>query len=172
MRYLEIRRHTDNDGDQLTVDGVAAAEEIGRTGIHPPYTLFVSTGAARANQMVTILRAASGQEDVPVREETGLRSLVEDRWREASQASGGGDLEAMRKVDRALVEQETTLLGAALRGVLEQLPDGGRALVIGHSPTNEAAVLGLAGQLVQPMGKGAGVLVTEHEGRFAVARLD
>ena len=172
MRYLEIRRHTDNDGDQLTVDGVAAAEEIGRTGIHPPYTLFVSTGAARANQMVTILRAASGQEDVPVREETGLRSLVEDRWREASQASGGGDLEAMRKVDPALVEQETTLLGAALRGVLEQLPDGGRALVIGHSPTNEAAVLGLAGQLVQPMGKGAGVLVTEHEGRFAVARLD
>ena len=172
MRYLEIRRHTDNDGDQLTPEGVAAAEEIGRTRLHPPYALFVSTGAARATQMVTILRAAAGQEDTPVRDEAGLRSVVEDRWREASKASGGGDLEAMRKVDPTLVEQETTMLGAALRGVLDQLPGGGRALVIGHSPTNEAAVLGLTGELVPPMGKGDGVLVTEDDGRFAVASLD
>ena len=172
MRYLEIRRHTDNDGDQLTPEGIAAAEEIGRSGLHPPYTLFVSTGAARANQMVAILRTAAGQENVPVREEIGLRSIVEDRWREASKASDGGDLEAMRKIDPTLVEQETTVLGAALRGVLEQLPDGGRALVIGHSPTNEAAVLGLTGQLVPPMGKGEGVLVTEDQGRFEVAPLD
>jgi broad specificity phosphatase PhoE len=172
MKYVEIRRHTDNDGDQLTPDGVAAAEEIGRTRLHPPYAVFVSTGAGRATEMLTILRAAAGQEDVMVREETGLRSAVEDRWREASKASGGGDLEAMRKVDPTLVEQETSMLGAALRGVIEQLPDGGRALVVGHSPTNEAAVLGLTGQLVPPIGKGQGVLVTEDEGRFSVTSLD
>ena len=172
MKHVEIRRHTDNDGDRLTAEGVAAAEEIGRTGLHPPYALFVSTGAARANQMMTVLRAAAGQEDVPVREEPGLRSVVEDRWREASKASGGGDLEAMRTVDPDLVEKETAVLGAALRSVFEQLPAGGRALVVGHSPTNEAAVLGLTGRLVPPLGKGEGVLVTEDEGRFTVTALD
>src|SRR3990170_1939473 len=98
MGYVEIRRHTDNDGDQLSSDGVAAAEEIGRSGLHPPYALFVSTGAARANQMVEILRAAAGQGDAPVHAETGLRSTVEDRWREASKATDGGDVEAMRRV--------------------------------------------------------------------------
>lgn len=172
MKHVEIRRHTDNDGDRLTDEGVAAAEEIGRTGLHPPYALFVSTGAARANQMMTVLRAAAGQEDVAVREEPGLRSVVEDRWREASRASGGGDLEAMRTVDPDLVEKETAVLGAALRSVFEQLPADGRALVVGHSPTNEAAVLGLTGRLVPPLGKGEGVLVTEDEGRFTVTALD
>jgi broad specificity phosphatase PhoE len=171
MKHVEIRRHTDNDGDQLTEEGVAAAERIGQTGLHPPYALFVSTGAARADQMVAILRAAAGQ-DAPVRVEPGLRSIVEDRWRAASKASGGGDLEAIRTVDPELVDKETVVLGAALRGVFAQLPGEGRALVVGHSPTNEAAVLGLTGQLVSPLGKGEGVLVTENEGRFAVADLD
>ena len=35
MRYLEIRRHTDNDGDQLTADGVAAAQEYWRGTAKP-----------------------------------------------------------------------------------------------------------------------------------------
>lgn len=171
MKYVEIRRHTDNDGDQLSPDGQAAAEEIGRTGLHPPYDLFVSTGAARANQMVEILRTAAGQDDMPVHATTELRSTVEDRWREASKATDGGDLEAMRAVDPHLVEQESALLGAALRGVVDQLPDGGRALVVGHSPTNEAAVLGLTGTVVQPLGKGEGVVVVVDHGRYAVEPL-
>ena len=48
------------------------------------------------------------------------------------------------------------------------LPDGGRALVVGHSPTNEAAVLGLAAEVVGPLGKGDGVLIIEDRGRFHV----
>ncbi|HEX7189849.1 MAG TPA: hypothetical protein VF423_16695 [Actinomycetes bacterium] len=171
MRYVEIRRHTDNDGDQLSSDGIAAAEEIGRTALHPPYALFVSTGAARANQMVEILRAAAGQGDAPVHAETGLRSTVEDRWREASKATDGGNVEAMRRVDPDLVEKESQLLGSALRGVVEQLVDGERALVVGHSPTNEAAVLGLTGTEVAPLGKGEGVLVVEDNGKYAVEPL-
>lgn len=171
LRYVEIRRHTDNDGDRLSPAGVAAAEEIGRSGLHPPYVVFVSTGAARANQMVEILRAAAGQEDVPVLAETGLRSLVEDRWREGAKAAGKSDVESIRRVDPDLVEKETHLLGTALRGVVERLPDGGRALVVGHSPTNEAAVLGLTGRPVPPLGKGEGVLVVEDQGKYAVEPL-
>ena len=30
------------------------------------------------------------------------------------------------------------MLGAALRGIIAALPDDGRALIVGHSPTNEA----------------------------------
>lgn len=43
MRYVEIRRHTDNDDDRLSEEGVAAAEQIGRSGLHPPYATFVGT---------------------------------------------------------------------------------------------------------------------------------
>jgi hypothetical protein len=36
---------------------------------------------------------------------------------------------------------------------------------VGHSPTNEAAVLGLTGEIVEPMSKGSGVLlVVDEEG--------
>lgn len=172
MRYVELRRHTDNDGDALTQDGVRAAEEIGRAELHPPYTAFVSTGAHRATQMLEILRAAADQLDVPVEEKVILRSSVEDRWRSVAKSAGkGADLEAMRRIDPNLVEMESQLLGAALREVVDSLPEGGRALVVGHSPTNEAAVLGLTHVVIPPMGKGAGVLVTESGGNYDVSPL-
>jgi hypothetical protein len=104
---------------------------------------------------------------------SGLRSSVEDRWREATRSAGkGADLEAMRVVDPELVEKESQMLGLALRQVINDLPDGGRALVVGHSPTHEAAVLGLAGVLIPPLGKGHGVLLTEHQGKLTVEPLD
>jgi phosphohistidine phosphatase SixA len=153
MRYVELRRHTDNEGDRLTPRGVADAEMISRELLHPPYAAFVSTGAARATQMLEILRHAVGQDDTPITPATGLRSSAEDRWRAAGK---GADLDAMRAVDPDLAERESLLLALALRQVVEGLPEGGRALVVGHSPTNEAAVLGLTGRVVPPLGKGEG----------------
>ena len=73
MRSVELRRHTDNEGDRLTPQGAADAEVIGRDGLHPPYAAFVSTGAARATQMLEILRHAAGQDDTPITAATGLR---------------------------------------------------------------------------------------------------
>ena len=172
MRYVELRRHTENDGDRLTPQGVADAEEIGRLELHPPYAAFVSTGAARATEMLEILRRAAGQGDTPITEAAGLRSSVEDRWREAAKAAGkNADLEAIRRVDPDLVDRESWLLGLALRQVVDGLPEGGRALVVGHSPTNEAAVLGLAGEVVPPLGKGEGILLIEVEGQYRVEPL-
>jgi hypothetical protein len=173
MRTVELLRHTDNDGDRLTADGIAAAEAIGRERLSPPYALFGSTGASRATEMVEILRRSVGQEDVPVTMLRGLRSSVEDRWRTAAKAAGkGADLDAIRAIDADLVDKEALLLGSELRGVFDAVPEGGRALVVGHSPTNEAAVLGLAGEVVGPLGKGEGVLVVEDEGRFEVRMLE
>ncbi len=70
-----------------------------------------------------------------------------------------------------LVLEITARLGAALGRVLARLGEGERALVVGHSPTNEAAVLGLTGQLVAPLAKGAGVLVVAETDRFRVESL-
>jgi hypothetical protein len=56
--------------------------------------------------------------------------------------------------------------------VVDGLPEGGRALVVGHSPTNEAAVFGLAGRIVPPLGKGEGVLLIEDGGAYRVEPLD
>jgi len=169
MRVVELFRHTDNDRDTLTPQGVAAAEKIGLEKLTPPYAMFGSTGAHRATDMVEILRHAVGQDDVPVTEVPALRSSVEDRWHESAKAAGkGADVEAIRAVDPELVGKESLLLAGALRGVFDALPDGGRALVVGHSPTNEAAVLGLTGTVVKPLGKGEGVQVVEDDGRFEV----
>ena len=172
MRYVELRRHTDNEGDKLSEKGVADAEAIGQTRLRPPYAVFVSTGAERATEMLRILRRGAGQDEVPITTETGLRSSVEDRWREAAKAAGkGASIEEMRAVDPDLVEHETRLLGSVLKRVVAGLPEGGRALIVGHSPTNEAAVLGLAGQTIAAMGKGEGVLVVEDGGRYEVRPL-
>jgi phosphohistidine phosphatase SixA len=172
MRFVELRRHTDNNGDDLTAQGVADAEAIGREETQPPYAAFISSGAARATQMLAIMRHAAGQDDVMISEVPGLRSTVEDRWRAAAKAAGkGATVEQIRSVDPALVEHEERLLGSALRQIVESLPDGGRALVVGHSPTNEAAVAGLTGQTVDPLAKGAGVLLVEDGGRFTVTPL-
>jgi broad specificity phosphatase PhoE len=170
-REVELWRHTDADGDVLTADGVLAALEVGAR-LRGSYELAVSTGAQRATQTLACLLAARG-ERVPdgVVVEPGLRSDVEDRWRAAYQKAGSGELSALREADPELVADDSERLGAALRSVLERLSDGGRALVVGHSPTNEAAVLGLTGEIVPPLAKGAGVLVIEDEDGFRVEPL-
>jgi broad specificity phosphatase PhoE len=171
-RYVELRRHTDNDGDALTDDGVRAALKVGRS-LTGNYDLLVSSGAQRATQTLACFACALG-EPVPggAVVEDGLRSRVEDRWRDAYQRAGSGDLASLRDADPDLVREDSAELAAALGRVLEQLPDGGRALAVGHSPTNEAAVLGLTGTIIEPMGKGAGVLVVAEGDETRVEPLD
>jgi phosphohistidine phosphatase SixA len=171
-KEIELRRHTDSDGDVLTQDGVQAALEIGAK-LRGGYELLVSTGAQRATQTLACFASALG-ERVPrgVVVESGLRSAVEDRWRRAYQAAGSGELGALRSADRELVDQDSATLGAALRRILDRLSEGARALAVGHSPTNEAAVLGLTGEVVEPIAKGAGVLIVVEGGNARVEQLD
>ena len=171
-REIELRRHTDADGDVLTAEGVAAALEIGAR-LGGGYHLAVSTGAQRATQTLACFLAALGQH-VPggVVVEPGLRSQVEDRWRAAYKKAGSGTLAALREADPELVAEDSERLGTALGLVLDAVPDGGRALVVGHSPTNEAAVLGLTAKTVEPLAKGAGVLLVARDDRYQVEPLD
>ncbi len=170
-KYLELRRHTDNDDDALSDEGVRRALEIG-AGLEGNYDVLVSTGAQRATQTLACFLAGLGQRAPGgVVVEDGLRSTMEDRWRDAYKKAGSGELDALRSADPELVEEDSATLGAALRRVFDRLPDGARALVVGHSPTNEAAVSGLVGQTIPAMGKGEGVLVVEDGGRYEVRPL-
>jgi len=171
-RTVDLRRHTDADGDMLTPDGVRAALDIGRR-LEGSYDTMISSGAQRATQTLACFLAGMGRTvSGGVIVNSGFRSGVEERWFAAAREARGKDLEAFRQVDPELVEKETALLGGVLREVLESLPEGGRALVVGHSPTTEAAVLGLTGQIVQPIAKGAGVRVIEEVGRYRVEPLE
>jgi broad specificity phosphatase PhoE len=171
-KRIELRRHTDNDGDVLTDEGTRAALAIGST-LRGGYALLASTGAQRATQTLACFACAlRGPVPGGAVVEPGLRSEREDRWRDAYRKAGSARLEDLRLVDPELVESDSRILGEALGRILERLGDGETALVVGHSPTNEAAVLGLTGEMVDPMSKGSGVLVIADGDGFEVERLD
>jgi broad specificity phosphatase PhoE len=170
-RYLELRRHTDSDGDLLSEEGVRAALEIGGQ-LTGPYALLVSSGAQRATQTLACFACALTEPvSGGVIVEMGLRSEVEDRWRAAYQAAGSGELAALREADPELVREDSERLAGGLRRIFDRLPDGGRALAVGHSPTNEAAVYGLTGELVAPIPKGAGLLIVAEADRVRIEAL-
>jgi broad specificity phosphatase PhoE len=170
-RYVELRRHTDSDGDVLTDEGIRAALELGRQ-LTPPYALLVSSGAQRATQTLACFACALAEPvSGGVIVEPALRSDVEDRWRAAYQASGSGELAALREADPELVREDAERLASGLRRILDHLAEDERALAVGHSPTNEAAVYGLTGEIVAPISKGEGVLVVAEADRVRVEPL-
>lgn len=169
MKTVELRRHTDNEDDRLSDQGVADAGELA-SGLHPPYDLLVSSGAGRAVQTLQIWRTAVAGE-APLEEERGLRSQREDEWRQAYQDADSSDLVRMRDAAPDLVREDAERLGAALRRIFHRLPEGGRALVVGHTPTNEAAVFGLTGEFVAAIGKGSGVVIVQDSDGYRVQPL-
>ena len=160
-RYVELRRHTDNDGDLLTANGVQAALALGES-LSGGYQVIVSSGAQRATQTAACVVAGLG-ERIPdgVVVEPGLRSTLEHEWRAAYRVAGAGDLQSLLTADPGLVRADSAVLAEGLKRTFDRLEDGQRALAIGHSPTNEAAVFGLTGIIVVSMGKGEGVVVVD-----------
>ena len=170
-KSIELRRHTDNDGDLLSEEGVIAAVEIGRT-IAGDFDLVVSSGAHRATQAAAcFISGMDGKVRGGVVVDSRFRSELEDEWKEAYERAGAGDLESFRLVAPELVANESKLMGGALRDLLDRLPEGGRALVVGHSPMQETAVYGLTGEIVEPLSKGAGVRVVAEGGKLRVEAL-
>ena len=170
-RTIDLVRHTESEGDLLTEAGVRAALELGRR-LSGGYDVLVSSGAQRATQTLACLVCGLGQRvEAGVLVDTGFRSAVEDRWRDAAQRAQGKDLNAFREADPELVERESSLLGSVLGRLFERLPEGGRAMVVGHSPMQEAAIMGLCSEVVQPLGKGAGVRVIQQGAAYRVEAL-
>jgi broad specificity phosphatase PhoE len=171
VRTVELRRHTDNDGDVLTEEGIAAAVKIGEV-LTSTYRLIVSSGAQRATQAAACLLAGMGRRvDGGVRVDPRFRSEVEDRWKDAYRRARAGDLGSFERVEPELVKSEAQRFASALRDLLADLPEGERALVVGHSPMLEAAIYGLTGQVIEPLSKGSGALVIEDGGSYTVTPL-
>jgi broad specificity phosphatase PhoE len=170
-RFIELRRHTDNEGDVLTERGVFDALQLG-AGLSGVYTVVVSSGAHRATQTAACLLAGHGAR-VPggVVVEPRLRSEMDDRWRAAVEAAGSSSIEAIRAGDPGLVAEDGARIAAGLKAVFAGLGHGEMALVVGHSPTNEAGIHTLTGSAIEPMAKGAGVLVVEDAGGYRVGRI-
>lgn len=170
-KTVELRRHTDNDDDQLSEKGVAGALEIGGK-LHRNYEIVITSGAQRATQtaacfLAVMPRPVAGGVVV----DESFRSRVEERWKEAYQRAGAGDIKSLRAVDPDLVDDEAQHFRTALEGLFNRLADGGAALVVGHSPMLEAAVYGLVGKIVEPFSKGQGVAVTQtDDGNFKAER--
>jgi len=170
-KYVELRRHTDSDGDVLSETGVRDAIELGGELAYD-YALAVSTGAQRATQTVACLLAGLGRPVAGgVVVEARLRSEHEDRWRALVRQAGSGALDVLCEADPDFVAGEATRLADGLCAIFAGLPEGGRALVVGHSPTNEAAVYGLTGVIVALFAKGDGVLVSDTDGSYDVVPL-
>lgn len=155
-KQVELRRHTDSEGDALTAAGVEAALEIGRQ-LSGGYRLVASSGAQRGTQTAACLIAGLG-EQIPggVVIEEGLRSHREDEWRAACRRVGKGDLASLRLTDPELVDQDSAALTKGLRRLLDRLEDGERRLAVGHSPTFEAAIFGLTGKILAPWARAKG----------------
>jgi|SRR5919109_654974 broad specificity phosphatase PhoE len=169
MKTVELRRHTASDGDVLTPEGIRAAVEIGAQ-LANRYDLLISSGAQRATQTLACLLAGAGKRfPVGVTVDPAFRSSVEERWFAAAKRSGGGGLDGFLTADRALVEEEAARFASALGRVFDALPNGGRALIVGHSPMHEVTVYGLTGEIVPPISKGAGVVVVQDHDRIKVA---
>jgi hypothetical protein len=99
----------------------------------------------------------------------GLGSPVEDRWRSAAGTAGTGRIDAVERVDSDLVEKESGRLASVVRQLLEEVPDEGRGLAVGHTPLIEAAVYGLTGRLIEPLAECEGVLVEQEGADIRVA---
>ena len=62
-------------------------------------------------------------------------------------------------------------LAEVVRDILTDVPEGGRALAIGHTPLIEKAVEGLTGARIDQLRECEGVLITEESGVYRVEEL-
>jgi broad specificity phosphatase PhoE len=171
-KSVELRRHTASDGDLLTPEGVRDALGLG-SRLTGAYDVAISSGAQRATQTLACFLAGGGAKvDGGVVVDARFRSEIEDRWKAAYDSAGAGDIASFLRVDPDLVEREAVVMGGALRECFDGLAEGGRALIVGHSPMQEVAVYGLTGEVVEPLSKGFGVVVTEEDGNYRVEPAD
>jgi phosphohistidine phosphatase SixA len=140
MKSLELRRHAERDPneDRLSDAGRVQAEDVGRTLERGYAAVFVSPAHRAAETAAWMLRGA-GEALPPHDVVPGLAG------REPGEPTPDG-------------------MAATVRELLDRLPDGGRALAIGHTPLIEHAAQGLTGRAIEPLAPCEGILVRDGDG--------
>jgi len=173
MRELELRRHAirQKGEDALSPEGRVQAESVGRT-LPADYAFVFISPAKRAAETVAWFLRASRQPLPPHAVVPELQSEAEDRWRQAASAAQSSRIDAIMTVDAGLVATESWRLARTVAEMMRRVPNGGRALAVGHSPLIEAAVYGLLGQIIEPLRECEGVLLAMDEaGSYRVEEL-
>jgi broad specificity phosphatase PhoE len=174
MKELELRRHAERaeDADALSPDGRAHAESVGRT-LPTDYGVVFVSPAKRAAETVAWFLRGSGQPVPSHAVVAGLASDVEDRWRTAAKAAGSSRMDVLATEDAELVTDESARLARLVRDELfGRIPDGMKALAVGHSPLIEAAVYGLLNLVVEPLRECEGIHLTmDEQGELRVQEL-
>jgi phosphohistidine phosphatase SixA len=139
MRTLELIRHAvrDPDGDRLSPEGRAQAEDLGRETGAAYDVIFVSPAERAAETAAWVLRGA-GRQLPDHRVVPGLAGKDEAR----------GSPEGM---------------AAGVRALLIEVPDGGVGLAVSHTPFVERAVIGLTGREPIAFAECEGIRVTQDD---------
>jgi broad specificity phosphatase PhoE len=170
MKELELRRHAfrDSEGDRLSPEGRLQAEDVGRT-LPSDYSVIFVSPAQRAAETVAWFLRGSGQQLPSHAQVPDLLSPEEDRWRAAGKAARSSRVDDIARQDPDLLDRASRHLAHVVEGLFDRVPEGGRGLVVGHTPLLEAAVFGLTGTTVDPLAECEGILLTrEDDGRLRV----
>ena len=170
VKAITFLRHAarEKDADALSPEGRVQAEDVGRT-LRTDFAMIFVSPAHRTAETVAWLLRGSGQK-LPSHSVTpALATQEEDRWRAAAKAAGSSRVDAIRAVDPDLVTGEVERLGRGAEELFDRVPDGGRALAVGHSPLIEAAVFGLTGVVLEPLAECQGLTITRNnEGKYEI----
>lgn len=140
MERIELRRHAPRDpvADRLSAAGRGLAETVGRTRRDVTYAaVYVSPAQRAAETAAWFLRGAGAQ----LPDHAIVPGL-------GGQDTTGGSPEGM---------------ATGIRALFDQMPEGGRALAISHTPLVERAAFGLTGREVAPMRECEGLLITRRD---------
>jgi broad specificity phosphatase PhoE len=161
MRELELRRHAERakDADELSPEGRAHAETVGR-GLPTDYGVVFVSPAKRTAETVAWLLRSSGQPVPTHAVVAGLGSEIEDRWRAAAKSAGSSRVDLVSGVDPELVAGEARRLAGVVRELFDHIPGGMKGLAVGHSPLIEAAVYGMLSLVIEPLHELEGVHLT------------
>ena len=140
MRWLEVRRHSlrkAGGGSQLSQAGVDLARRVGMTT--GPFEIVATSVSPCARETALAMCFAVDEELIPVvSEDAPFAEMEANRWDRAPQP-----FVALAEIARAACPSHA--FGVALvtlwRDLAMRLPDGGSALVIGHSGQIELALV-------------------------------
>jgi broad specificity phosphatase PhoE len=163
VRTIEFRRHAARQKgvDELSQEGRVQAEQVGLR--LPHYAIVFVSPAKRAAETAAWFLRGSGQSLPPHAVIPGLASKAEDRWRAAAGAASSGRIDAVMHEDPELVTEESDRLARAAIAMFDRVPEGARALAVGHTPLIEATIYGLVGTIVEPLEECEGVSVTRSD---------
>jgi broad specificity phosphatase PhoE len=148
-------RHTLNEGDALTDEGVASALNIGSSLADRDFALVVVSGMQRTAQTAACVLAAgstSGRNGVFVHE--GFGSDDWKGWGDLIKRVGSSDVKDLARADEARYEDVRKRVKDAMNWTADRLGFPGEALIVSHSPIIEFAIWELTGKPPAPFERG------------------